>query len=212
MSSSSSVHAPHTPCSQPRWVPVKSRPSRKNQQDGCAAQRGIDGARVHGERIMVTWRPQRWHGAAPRHECAGRSRPRRPLHQDRVGYSRIELPGEVAGDMPAKKRRGIANNDRGSIHGADDARAVAHCGSISTAAIAWANSPVLRQALTYPICRRRHGRNAHGLDDLAGLQRDSSAPVIKSSMARLRVPAGLRSVTFAPSAANAEIQSAAGSA
>ena len=134
------------------------------------------------------------------------------FHQNRVGYSRIELPGEVAGDMPAKKRRGIANNDRGSIHGADDRACCRRfrvdqyrcdrMGELSGLAAGFDISP---------FCPVMAGtRTASTISP--GCSADSSAPVIKSSIARLRVPAGLRSVTFAPSAANAEIQSAAGSA
>ena len=119
MSSSSSVHALHTPCSPAEMGAgqIETVAQKVSQMGARLDREGLDGARVHGERDRGhVGSLQRWRGAAPRHECAGRPASAiAGFRQDRVGYSRIELPGEVAGDTPAEKRRGVANNDRGCV-------------------------------------------------------------------------------------------------
>jgi len=75
------------------------------------------------------------------------------------------------------------------------------------------DSPGLRQALTYPHLADGVIAGTRTASTISpGCSADSSAPVIKSSMARLRPLQGPAQRDLCPSAANAEIQSAAGSA
>ncbi len=71
------------------------------------------------------------------------------LRQQGVGDARVEARLEIAGDTPAEQFFGIVDNDRRGLDCAnDDTRALPASGSISTAPMAWANSPVLRQLFT----------------------------------------------------------------
>jgi len=150
MSSSSSVHAPHTPCSQAEMGAGQIETvAQKISEMGARLNGGLDGARVHGERDHGHVEASNDRAAqhremnvpvGPRPRCPPSSGSRRATRASNCrGKSPVTRP-------PKAPRRRQPRSEVAST-APMTARAVADSGSISTTAIAWANSPGLRGRL-----------------------------------------------------------------